>query len=80
MQTTLRLDERLLGAAKRAALSRGESLNAFMVAAVRQEVIRQPRRRASRPARLATYRGRGLQAGVNLDDSEGLLEHMEGRG
>jgi hypothetical protein len=80
MQTTLRLDARLLGQARQAALTRGESLNSFMVAAVRQEIVRQPRQRVVRPARLATCRGRGLQAGVNLDDSGALLERMEGRG
>jgi hypothetical protein len=79
MQTTLRLDERLLGAAKRAALARGQSLNQFVLGAVNEKVARAPRKAQPRPIRLATFRGRGLQPGVNLDDNRALLDHLEGR-
>ena len=80
MQTTLRLDGRLLGEAKRAALARGESLNTFIVSLLQSKLSGAAKPASRRPTRLITFRGRGLQPGVNLDDNSALLDHMEGRG
>jgi hypothetical protein len=79
MQTTLRLDEQLLGAARREALARGQSLNSFIAGALRQEINPARRRAKPRSVRLVTFRGHGLQSGVNLDDSRALLDRLDGR-
>lgn len=75
MRTTVRLDDALLKAAKRRAIERGMTLTAVIEEALRQ-ALAPPRRRAARPE-LPTYRGRGLQPGVDLDDNAALLDRME---
>ena len=55
----------------------GRSLNDFIVAAVRAAVSRRTVR-ARVP--LPSFRGAGLQYGVDLDDSSSLLDLMEGAG
>lgn len=77
MRTTIRLDEELLRDAKRAAVERGTTLTA---------VIEDALRRALTPGAVAsvvdveipTFRGDGLQPGVDLDDTASLLDLMDG--
>lgn len=77
MRTTIRLDDELLRDAKRAALERGTTLTA---------VIEDALRRALAPGAVApvedveipTFRGNGLQPGVDLDDTASLLDLMDG--
>jgi hypothetical protein len=77
MRTTIRLDEALLRQAKAAAAASGRSLNELIEDAVRAALGRRGgAQRVSEPA-LPTYRGRGLQPGVDLDDSAALLAAME---
>jgi hypothetical protein len=75
MRTTLRLDDALLAEAKRRAIERGTTLTAVIEEALRQ-ALAPPRRRSARPV-VPTYRGSGLQPGVDLDDSADLLDRME---
>ncbi len=79
MRTTLRLDDRLLREAKRIAAETGKSLGEVVEDLLREALLR---RRAPRPSRagvkLPTFGGRGVRPGVDLDDSAGLLEKMEG--
>lgn len=77
MRTTVRLDDALLRQAKAAAAASGRSLNDLIVDAVRAALA--PRSPASRvsESELPTYRGRGLQPGIDLDDSAALLDRME---
>ena len=79
MRTTIRLDPELLARAKRHALDTGRTLTAVIEDALKQALTRQtsPSRRSR--VKLPTYRGGGLQTGVDLDDSAGLLERMDGR-
>lgn len=80
MRTTLRLDDGILREAKRLALESGKTLGEVIEDLLREALAR--RRQGApllKPARLPTFRGGGLQAGVDLDDSAGLLERMEGR-
>lgn len=77
MRTTIRLDDRLLREVKREAARSGVTLSAMIEEAVRERLARtaspiQPRSRV----RLETFRGRGLGAGVDLDDSAALLDLM----
>lgn len=78
MRTTIRLDDALLRQAKAAAAASGRSLNDLIVDAVRAAIAGRSRVvRVAEP--LPTYKGRGLQAGVDLDDSAALLDLMDQR-
>jgi hypothetical protein len=77
MRTTLNLDDALLGAAKRRALETGRTLTAVIEDALRAALGRRPATERERVESLPTYRGGGLQPGVDLDDSGALLELME---
>jgi plasmid stability protein len=75
MRTTIRLDDALLRRAKAAAAVSGRSLNDLIVDAIRAALA--PRTSPARVMELPTYKGRGLQPGVDLDDSAGLLDLMD---
>ena len=83
MRTTIRLDDALLRRAKATAAARGISLNDLIADAVRAALA--PRPAASRVSEAAanvtlpTFKGRGLQPGVDLDDTAALLDLMDGR-
>ena len=74
MRTTIRLDDALLRRAKAAAAVSGRSLNDLIVDAIRAALA--PRTSPARVMEVPTYKGRGLQPGVDLDDSAGLLDLM----
>ena len=79
MRTTVRLDDHLLRAAKERAAQTGKTLAAVIEDALRESLARH-RSRPRRPyVKLPTFKGRGLHRGVDLDDSAGLLELMDGR-
>ena len=75
MRTTIRLDDILLRQAKARAAELGRSLNDFIADAVRASLAGRPRPRGATP--LPVFSGRGLQAGVDLDDGAALLDLME---
>jgi hypothetical protein len=75
MRTTIRLDDLLLRQAKATAATQGRSLNDFIVDAVRAAVARRTVRDR---VPLPSFKGAGLQYGVDLDDSSALLDVMEG--
>lgn len=77
MRTTIRLDERLLRDAKKAAAATGRTLTSVIEEALRENLARQRKTPAAR-APLPRHRGR-LQPGVDLDDSAALLDLMEKR-
>lgn len=78
MATRLKINEELLAAAEQAALRRGQTLSAFVEQALRDAFTRASDGVTARERReLPTFRGRGLQPGVHLDDSSSLLELME---
>jgi Arc/MetJ family transcription regulator len=76
MRTTIRLDTDLLTAAKRAAVERGTTLTALIEDALRRALAPQPGGRGKAVA-LPTFRGDGLQPGVDLDDTASLLDLMD---
>lgn len=78
MRTTLRLDDRLLREAKRIAADSGKTLTAVIEDLLSEALARRRGRRRGPAVRLPTYQGRGLRPGVDLDDTAGLLELMEG--
>ena len=79
MRTTVRLDADLLQEAKRLAAEEQMTLTAVLEQALREMLARRKQRAQRPPVSLPTFRGRGLQPGVDLDDSAALLDLMDGR-
>lgn len=78
MRTTIRLPDGLLEEAKRHAFETGRTLTALIEDALREALGRRRSKTTRRPVRLTTFRGGGLQRGVDLDDSASLRDHMNG--
>lgn len=80
MRTTIRIDDAILKEAKRLAVDAGRTLGDVIEDLLREALAR---RRTSapllRPRPVPTFRGNGLQPGVDLDDTSSLLDQMEGR-
>lgn len=77
VRTTIRLDDQLLSEAKQLAVRTGRTLTAVIEDALREALARRDEHGKRAPLRLKTFRGNGLQPGVDLDDSASLLELME---
>ncbi|MEK7284570.1 MAG: type II toxin-antitoxin system VapB family antitoxin [Chloroflexota bacterium] len=78
MRTTIRLDEGLLREAKAVAAQERRTLTAVIDDALRQFLMRKAVPRGARPGvELITFRGEGLQPGVDLDDTAALIDLME---
>ncbi|MBZ5564275.1 MAG: type II toxin-antitoxin system VapB family antitoxin [Acidobacteriia bacterium] len=76
MRTTIRLDDQLLAQAKKLAAERGTTLTAIIEDSLREVLARrQPPRRHAK-FHFPTFKGDGLQPGVDLDDSASLLDLM----
>lgn len=76
MRTTIRLDDELLARAKHEAIERGTTLTAVIEEALRR-ALATPHDTVGAPVALPTFRGDGLQPGVDLDDSDALLDLLE---
>lgn len=76
MRTTIRLDDALLAAAKQEAARSGRTLTAVIEDALRQALAQRDGGHGE-PVELITCGGRGLQPGVDLDDSAALLDLMD---
>jgi predicted transcriptional regulator len=77
MRTTFRLDDELLAEAKALAAKTRRSLNAVVEDALRAALLRAREPAAAERVELPTFRGRGLQPGVDLDDGAATRELME---
>jgi hypothetical protein len=77
MRTTIRLDDELLREAKQLAARTGRTLTAVIEEALREALGRRPPHGKRRDLSIPTFRGDGLQPGVDLDDSAALLDLME---
>ncbi|HYU48545.1 MAG TPA: ribbon-helix-helix domain-containing protein [Candidatus Limnocylindria bacterium] len=71
------LDNDLLRQAKQMAAATGRTLNAVIEDALRQALARSGESGERPPVEITTFRGNGVQPGVDLDDSAALLEVME---
>ena len=79
MRTTVRLDDALLDQARREAQRRGETLTALIEKGLRLELAHaKPDRRKLKVAIPVFSGGKGLQPGVDLNNSADLLDIMEG--
>jgi len=77
MRTTVRLDDRLFRRVKLRAAEERRSFTALLEDALREMLDNRERRRRHERTPLPTFRGRGLQPGVDLDDAAALLDLME---
>ena len=73
----MRLDEDLLRQAKRFAAKKGTTLTALIDQGLREILSRGDKAQIHERVNLPTFKGRGLQPGVDLDDSAALLDLME---
>jgi hypothetical protein len=78
MRTTIDLPDPLLSQARRLAAETGRTLTAVIEDAVRESLAHRRQTRDRAPVRLTTFRGSGLQPGVDLDDGAALLDLMDG--
>ncbi len=74
------MDDGLLEDAKRHALDTGRSLTRLIQDAVTALLERERGARSPRSVSLPVFGGDGLRAGIDLDDSAGLLDAMGGTG
>jgi hypothetical protein len=78
MRTTIRLDDDLLREAKGYAAATDRTLTRLIEDALREALARRDAQPARRRLRLRTFKGCGLQPGVDLDSNAALLDLMEG--
>jgi len=79
MRTTVRLDPALLADAKKLAATSRRTLTAVIEDALREVLSRRRRGRSKRPVRLTIVGGRGVNPGIDLDDTASLLDAMDSR-
>ena len=79
MRTTVRLDQHLLRAAKELAAQTGRTLTAVIDDALRASLARHRSPHRQPRVTLPTFKGKGLRPGVDLDDTAGLLDVMDGK-
>ena len=77
MKTTIQLDDQLLLEAKQYAAQTGRTLKAVIEDALREALARTETTRPQARIPLKTFKGRGVQSGVDLDDTSSLLDLME---
>jgi hypothetical protein len=77
MRTTIRLNDQLLAEAKLLAARTGQTLTAVIEDALRARLARPQIVKKGRRIRVPTFRGQGVQPGVDLDKTAGLLDLME---
>ena len=77
MRTTIRLPDHLLAEAKQQAAAGGITLNDLIVDAVRVSLAARPGRVSEPPRAWPTFRGEGVQPGVDLDCNAALEDLMD---
>lgn len=77
MRTTVRLDDNLLAAAKQRAAAEHRTLTSLIEDALRRMLARAPAKSSERFV-VRSFGGRGTLPGVDLDDSAGLRDLMDG--
>ncbi len=77
MRTTVRLADDLLDEVRRFAVEHRLTLTAVLERALREMLARQKSATGAERPPLPTFRGNGLQPGVDLDDGAALLDLMD---
>lgn len=78
MRTTVKIDDGLLKRAKMAAARSGRTLSAVVEDALRQSLDRRVQPVQPKRIVLPTFASKRLAPGVDLDDTAGLLDIMDG--
>ena len=79
MRTTINVQDHLLMQAKQVALAENNTLGGVIEDALRDFFARKNRTEVREKTKLPTYRGAGLQPGVDLNSTASLLDRMEDR-
>lgn len=79
MRTTINVDDELLTEAKVVAAKEHRTLSEIIEDALRQALSRRASSGDRPPIELPVFEGNGLLPGVDLDDTDALLELMDGR-
>lgn len=79
MRTTLNLDDRLIKAARKQALTAGTTLTALIELALRELLAQRRQPPSAYKLQWVIHTGGGVQPGVDLDDRDSLFDRMEGR-
>lgn len=77
MRTTVRLPDELYRQVRIRAASDGQTVTAFIAAALQTALAGAERTPAPAPYRVRPFRGDGLRPGVDLDDGAALLDLMD---
>lgn len=77
MRTTIRINDQLLNEVKRLAVSSNTTLSGLVENALKEMLFRRQQNSEKPSVKLATFKGRGLKHGVDLDDTAALQEVME---
>jgi hypothetical protein len=78
MRITIRIYDQLHAEARKSAAETGTTLAALIEDSLRATLARWKRVGRHKRFRMMTFRGKGVQPGVDLDDSASLLDRMEG--
>jgi len=78
VRTTIRIDDGLLIELKTQAVASGRTLGEVIEDALRAGLARRTSTAREVTAELPTFAGGSLRPGVDLEDSAGLLDAMEG--
>ena len=77
MRTTIRINDNLFLRAKKIALEKNISLSALLEEALQEKLLQMNDHHERKPVKIITFKGKGLQPGVDLNNSAALLEIME---
>ena len=77
MRTTVRLDDKLLAEAKKLAIDTGRTFTQVLEDALRMALAQQKERKRTKPVKLHTFKGNGLQPGVDLSNNAALADLMD---
>ena len=77
MRTTINLSDELLVQVKQLAAASRTTVTALIEDALREALGKRRRSRKQQPVKLKTYGREGLLPGVDLDDTDALLDLME---
>ena len=77
MRTTVRIDDNLLAEARKQAADVDQSLSSLLEDALRAWLARKRPEESQKAFSLTTYKGKGLQPGIDLDNSGSLFELMD---
>ena len=78
MRTTIRLPDDFYRAVRNRAAAEGQTFTSFLEQALREHLARAEAEPERREFAVVPFRGSGVQPGVDLADSAGLLQRLEG--